>query len=177
MIGTTAALVLGGATIGKALLDHHAATTAVKEQQKGTDDAKAKAAEIWGIQQANAKPYIDAGANSVSLLGRLMTPGVAYNDTRYGGPPAGMMAPRASAGGGAPMGPGPGQSPVPSPSMPTPQPQPQPQPQSGNMSGGMGATMMGPGTMIKLQSPDGTTRSVPAQFAAELIKRGARRVG
>lgn len=79
MIGTAMALGLMAATkagsdITGAAISSHAANKATQAQQASIGKAMDFQKQMWGQQQQYQQPYMNAGANSVNMLGRLMTP-------------------------------------------------------------------------------------------------------
>jgi hypothetical protein len=172
MIGTTAALIMGGAAIAghlaKAKLESSAAGKAAKTQAAASQQAMGVQKQVYDQQMAGMAPYAKAGANSMNTLSRLMTPGVPYSQAMQQQdaapvPPPGGMGP-------APLGGRPrGLTPSQGTAMPQPGTIPQRQPAAP-------APMAGAGGTIQLRAPDGSTSAVPSHLAEQFIARGAQRV-
>lgn len=85
MIGTTALLVgLAGAGIGKAAMNAHQSGKASRAQQEGAKKAADASMMAYRDQKAYQAPYVQAGGQSMNLLGALMTPNNAPGAYRPG---------------------------------------------------------------------------------------------
>jgi hypothetical protein len=161
-----AGAISGGASLASAKMGSNAAKDAARIQSQSADKAA-------GMMNQAYAPYLQAGASSMGMLGRLTGAPAA---ARYASEP---LPPAA----GMPMQPRPQRPPMPQGPISTGM-----GPQGPVMMGGRPPMPGGPpmwqpggmnqmGQMVRLVSPDGEERDVPAYLADSYISRGARRVG
>jgi hypothetical protein len=187
-VATSTALIIAGGvsaatSLASAKMQSNAAHNAARQQQQATNQALA-------VQQRVNQPYMDVGSAAAQRLGQMGANFQPYTQ-QFGGPGGSNGFQPFQ---GPPQGPPPGMPPGAGPQGPPPgslagmgRPPMGPGPQGAAMAGqgpqmaqgGAPAMAQGgaQGMMVKLQGPDGSVRDVPAAIAAQLIARGAQRVG
>lgn len=168
--GTALAIGLGAsaaAGVASAKIGSNAAKKAAAQQTASADRA-------MGLMDRAYAPYQQAGSAAMGMLGRLVAPtaGTRYASPdpmqkNYEGMPApGVAGATGSVGGRNPQPPqfmAPGQQP------PMRGAGPVPRAHASSMDSMVGQT-------IRLQSPDGEVRDVPAYMADRFLQAGARRI-
>jgi hypothetical protein len=177
------AIIGAASSLGGAAISARASGRAARQQTQAADRAAAVQRDVYQQQMALAQPYLQAGAGSVSALGRLLTPsaGARYASEAPGTPQLGMgPQPRMGPGPQPRMGPGPDSRMGPSRPRFGDVLQQQmgggPAPRLGDRGPVMGGGSVGGnggGGMVSLRAPDGSIGQVPAHLAQQFIQRGA----
>lgn len=146
------AIISGAASLFGGLMGNKAAKKAAKAQTQAAEKVAGISRGVYQDQMAGMEPYAAVGRSSVNTLGRLMQPGIAYR------PEMQLRDAQAQYSARPPWSMTPGENLPPAGVSPTlyGRQQAAAQPQ-----------------MVRLRSPNGSIRMIPANQAESYIQRGA----